>query len=325
MIKMMLQLTIAIFLASCANSGNEPAPSSTAEPKPSPGPQPEVKPNQSADVAIAKQGQIRFSLNQENLMDHVQAYVIGAADRHRASRESPNAQQFIIREIPDGTYDIMLTALDPDTLDAAQPTIYGKRINGIRIQDGDIVKLGGLDLGRTIALTGSVQAVSGTVGGAQVMVAGSDLKTTTDADGNFRLQGLPPGFHRLLIQKDGFHSGRIEAFSLREPESAAEPVAIGNIWLLAEQSDPAGLFSPATMDQPANELAVPFITLAPETTNEMRFAEQPDLEGIAWQPLKSSFQYTFTTAGEKTLYIQFAREGSQLSQVYRHDLSVELP
>lgn len=314
-----------VFFAACANSGDSTSEAPTPQ-KNEPAPTPVPPNSDSADASFETQGIIQFSLTQPELADSLQAYLVGKADTHQAVRESASSSRFSIRNVKPGRYDLVLTAVDPDSLDLSQPIIKGLRINGLQIADRPL-KLDALRLELTQTVQGEVHSIDGPIAGAEVRLVGTNYVAFTNRAGHYSIPGVPKGQHRLQVSKDGYHSGRIEFFRLEAGSSKnADPIQLQKMTLWeAGDLGPAILSSVDDEDNPAKQLAVEFILIPPETANMMRIGEQSDLTDVEWQALQTSLLYTFNNPGTKTLYVQFSKDRTQLSAVFERRVSIQLP
>lgn len=313
-------LFFVFVLTACANSGEQGEHGESNRTLP-------TGQHDSADARLQNAGSIEFNLAQTAFADSLQAYIVGKVENRRAQRSSEASNRFQINNLPAGRYDIILSAVDPQSLDDAKPLVYGLRINGVLVSEDRPAKLGDISLEPSQDLVGTVYSTKGPLAGAQVEFPGTDFVTITDRHGNYRIQGAPKGQHRLLISKDGFHSGRIEQLRLDAGSTEVrKPIALDSLtlWNNLSASGPA-ILSIHSEDNPARQLSVHFVLLPPETANLMRISEQEDLENAHWQPLQTSINYTFSNPGNKKLYVQYSRDRSQLSSILAREVVIQLP
>jgi len=80
----------------------------------------------------------------------------------------------------------------------------------------------------------------GGLGGIKISVSGTDLSTTTDANGGFQLRGVPPGLVRLLFEGPGA-SGSLDLEDVSQTEQISLSLVVsGSTIELAEQERIAG-------------------------------------------------------------------------------------
>lgn len=312
------------WLIGCANVGEDPSKQDPA----SKGTQPkgDESTNQNADAKPANQGDILISLADAKFTESLEAYIVGLADSHKASLASSDGASHVITKMGAGTYDLILTAVDPDTLGQAIPDIFGLRINGLRVREDRGLRLSNLNLEPSHTIRGRMQGHTSPLSGVEIRIDGTSLHAISDSDGNYEIRGVPVGLHRIVATKEGFHGGRLEKFRLSDTADAGSPFQLPELtlWQETEVSGP-GITSLASQATPADKLEVSFFLIAPETANQMRIGEQSDLSNQPWQALQSTFDYTFTSPGNKTLYVQVSKDGSQLSQIFTRQLSIQLP
>ncbi|MFW7380911.1 MAG: carboxypeptidase-like regulatory domain-containing protein [Oligoflexus sp.] len=315
---------LLFFSVACANAGDQPT-SDAAPPSLSPQPKPAPDDGSSADASFDTAGVIRFSLSQSQLADSLQAYIIGQAETHQAMRESATGSKFQIRNLSPGRYDVIFTAIDPATLSASQPSILGLRINGLQLSADRPLQLEPITLEATQTVSGKVHSVDGPMAGVEVRLTGTNYVAFTNAAGDYEILGVPKGHHRLSAQKEGFHPGKIELLRLEAGGTGGTIFELPELTLWENVNSGPGVLSPFDEENPAEQLAVLFVLIAPETANLMRVGEQVNLENASWQPLQTSLVYTFNNPGAKTLYVQFSKDRSQLSEIFQKEIVIQLP
>lgn len=314
-------LALAGMLSACANSGE--SNSATTSPAPTPIPQtppsnelPADDQSQSADQQVTG-GTIKVRLQDSELLPSLSGYIVGAQDRWLLEREAPASEDYIIRDLPAGRYDLIVLANRP--IDDETSQLLGQRINGIRVDLKRPSILRDVILSPTITLQGNVRRRESPLESATVGIPGTSLQATSDANGDYSITGVPIGQHHMTLTAEGFANGVISMLDITQ--SQEDPFDLPGILLLpAEEVPSTGLYPEFTTSP---ELTRVFIAQAPQTANQYRTSENADMSDASWQPLTSTFSYEFDSAGEKTLYIQFSQHGKQLSKVFSARLNIE--
>ena len=254
-------------------------------------------------------GKIRFYLADEQWVDGTEAFVIGQDNKARHISGS----EYVIDGLDSASYDLLVTN---------KKLALANRVNKIQVLDSKDAVIQSLELYPTLNLKGKVLADEESAVGAKVYIPGTPWNTTVTDDGFFSLEGISRGPHQLLIEKDGFYTGRIEALNIAK-DYAEQDFDLEIIRLWPERIKGPALVNSTSIELPSEELRVSLGLLAPKTANQMRVGSNRFLENLSWQPLQTSWQQSFPADGSYKVFVQFANNGQQLSQVYETTIYIE--
>ena len=312
---------LCLFVLSCANSGEtaKPADSETRAPTVR---VPETKPENSEDAVPVEQsisgGILKVRLTNFSEAIGISGYLVGFQDQHILERESPSSEDLVIRDLAEGRYDLIILAKQDASEDS--PSL-GRRISGIQISNGKINTLRDISLVPTIDIEGFVRSRESALAGVTAGIAGTSLQALSDEQGFYRIRSVPQGNHLIELSAETFQPARIDGFRVSASEDAASAISVPNMLLLpATEITGTGLYPESTS---FSTLDTVLVAVAPSTANQFRIADQSDLNQTAWQSLVTTLTYRFESPGTKTLYIQFARDGKQLSNIFQTQFDVE--
>ncbi|NRA67953.1 MAG: carboxypeptidase regulatory-like domain-containing protein [Pseudobacteriovorax sp.] len=294
-------LLFVTFALSCANSGEE---SEKSEPS-----------SQSRQVGIGDQdletnptSRIVLKFADNVSTTNLSGYVVGQAGIHLLGyNETYNF--FSFEQLPIAAYDIVILATGSDG------QAIGRRYNGVQVVEERNAVVSDITLPPLTRISGTVFTESGSAAeGSQVTVAGTNISTSVDAQGNYTVEGIPYGIHRFEYIASDFETGFIDLYKIEQPPEIGLPS------MILGKSSQLGL----SIIGEANSLQIPFLIRAPSAANQFRISQSQNFGDSNWQNLISHIRYGFTEEGPKQLFIQFSNNGTQLSTVYSLDFEIVL-
>lgn len=296
----LLGIYLVAFTISCANPGeNSNGNQQAAEAESSPE-------TLSADNTAKLPG-LTVTLRSDTKLDTLVGYILGKQDHLKIQRKG-SSNEFIIPEIPGGTYDLLIYTQDGEAS-------VGRRINGINIHPDGGSRIHDLELFDTITVSGSASLSTDSTSKITVGIPGSLFSTEVDTDGNYSIVGVPSGKHKLTFQAAGFEDSWIEVLDL--DTGSGEQAEM----ILTQQST-TGIYPVAISEFNHVGLALK----APDTANMFRISNtEEDLINQEWQSLASTHWMSFEREGEQTVFVQYSRNETNISAVFSSTFQAGTP
>lgn len=268
-------------------------------------------------------GQFVFKIGNLTGYESVSGYVVGKKDTLKLERASSG--EFFISNVPAGKFDVIIVATQPNSL-----------WNGLNLSDSSNGK--GIRLAKVESIAGtrtskedvSLEALSSIIGkvflsgqtnheGIDAYIPGTSFSAKTAADGSFTISGVPAGLQNLVLDHQGYHKGRIEALDVKASQGKLIP---DTTLLLSTGADG---FLVIENGVPSIDSRTVNLTIgATSDAVLMKISESITFEGAGWKPLATSIEYTFSTPGQKTLFVMFADSNGLASSPYRSEILVSL-
>lgn len=211
------------------------------------------------------------------------------------------------------------TAFTQVGLVSISPTnAHGKKIN-LSLQEGTAVNLPNITITTVGKISGNVKLQNGTDHtGIMVYIPGTSFLALTDAAGNFTITNVPEGdYSYLRASISGYKHSMLSTITVA---SNATTTVVDQL-LLIDTGATGSLLINTGAAVSANKM-VNVNVAASSTAILMLYSESSIFLNAAWEPLQSSFTYTFDTEGAKTLYIKFADANGLESPVYSDSITV---
>lgn len=143
--------------------------------------------------------------------------------------------------------------------------------------------------------------------GIFVSIPGTSFSTTTEANGHFTLEKLPPGTTKLSFEKPGYVPIVLPQIDVRSGYSTAVSVLL----VLVDGVHGAITINSGITTTLSRTVQVQLF--ASPTVSQFKLSENSGFAGADWQSMVTSISHTFTTDGSKTLYARFADDSGQNS------------
>lgn len=274
----------------------------------------------------AAAGQIVLSLDSDVAPESVSGYVVGKKDL--LTLERAISGEYFINNIPAGTHDVVIIGKSKSTAlwnlllgnDKSNSVDKGTRLKKVEVLNGARTKKEKVALPPLISASGIAKLADKTDhAGIQVYIPGTEYIALTASDGSFSISGVPVGIHNFFFEKDGYHRGQLE----EQDAKSGTNVLISDIHLAIDTGADGFILiqnGSALVDSRKVNLTIG----ATADAVLMKISEKDNFEGAGWQPLKSNFQYTFATPGDKTLYAMFANANGLASSPYSAKVKVDI-
>lgn len=195
---------------------------------------------------------------------------------------------------------------------------HGKKIN-VNLQDGTAVNLPNITITKVGKISGNVKlqnAADHT--GIMVYIPGTSFLALTDAAGNFTITNVPEGdYNYLRASISGYKHSMLSTIAV----ASNTTTTVRDQLLLIDTGATGSILINTGAAVSANK-QVTVNVAASSTAILMLYSESSIFLNAAWEPLQSSFTYTFDTEGAKTLYIKFADANGLESPVYSDSITV---
>ena len=259
--------------------------------------------------AVQEEVSFKISFGDGTNLDSLNGYLVGHQDSLSLSRLG-QTQEYVIPQVPKGSYDLIVVSQDQDGLSS------GIRINGINIRDGETSELQDVYLYEAASVSGNVsQRGSSAASPSTISIPGTHFQTEADESGNFQIQGVPKGKHKLEYKAIGFQNGSVDLLQLQSGDTLELPQMF-----LTDETE-RGLF----IGDSSSLNAVGVILNPPLSTNMVRISEDETFTGVNWQRLSTTVWYSFVDGGEKTLYVQFSQDQTNISTIFSRSFTVSEP
>ena len=259
--------------------------------------------------AVQEEVSFKISFGEGTNLEPLMGYLVGHQVTLSLSRLG-QTQEYVIPKVPKGSYDLLIVSEDQEGLSS------GIRINGINFRDGETSKLEDVYLYEAASVSGNVSQIGSSVTGTStVSIPGTHFQSEADDSGNFQIQGIPKGVHKLEYNATGFQNGSVDLLQLQPGDTLELPQMF-----LTDETD-RGLF----IGDSSSLNAVGIILNPPLNTNMVRISEDETFTGVSWQRLSTTVWYSFVDGGEKTLYVQFSQDETNISSVFSRTFTVTEP
>lgn len=286
-----LACTTLVTILSCSPAGDTPV-STPAD-------------NTDADAAPQEPSlSVTFSIT--NQVDLFHAYLAHHQETYQITQSDESS--FVMPKVADGTYDLVVQG--SDNLGKS----LGIRVNGIKVRENYPVTLENIDLLPTATISGSVKFSAGYALGARVWIEGTAMSADVNDAGNYILDQVPKGKHKLMVEADGYQTGFMELISVMAGDSI-----LLDPFILSDAPQDTGIQAIFFEEKTG------FLITPPPYTNLMRIGSDPEFTSNPWMPLASSLWLDLGNSGEKTIYVQFSAQETNLSSVFTSTFTVPAP
>lgn len=317
-----IRLALAIGLSvACSNpgkSGGTDTPKASGENKQSEDARP-IAPN----PTDASGTRIVMSFKNLAALKNITGYVVDGVDQH--GFKSIDSARYAFFSMKPGRYDIIVEGQRAgDNSSQSSVTAVGIRINGLTVKAGeDTLVREAIELLPTFAIKGQARIFEALTHGAiQVEIPGTRIKTKTETDGTFTLAGVPNGSHSIVASNPDYLDASYESRNW----SAQDTLELKAVTLLPQDKAlPTGVHYKGEGMIPNEENLITVFMTRPAGMNKMRISETADFAAAAWQDYQSSLDWKFTSGGERKIFVQFAKDQTQLSAVFHADIPLAQP
>jgi len=301
MVTRAVALGLALVEFGCAKPGIRTSPEGTSQ-------------QVSEDLGLSTNpGSIAVSLDKAAGVDKISGYIV--ADPILQKIDDPNISKLslMFTDLPPASYDIIIR-------ENSNTNAKGVRVNGIKVASDQISRIKLDSLPEARSLSGKVTDIEGKGIEARVSIWGTDIQTNSNSSGEYTLEGVPLGKHRLLFSSEGYIDGKITGLNVSK-SSFDQPGQM----ILNNASEKPLAFAVAIKNAKASTLNVPFFLIAPADANQVRLSEDDTFSDAKWQAFSSVVFFEFSEQGDKKLYAQFSKDGGSLSEILFTELSITLP
>jgi hypothetical protein len=296
-----LVLTIGLaLLSACSNAGKGDGDAKGAA----------VNPNSELGADLTKPSRILVTPKTE--WTGLKGYIVGRAESTALAPVADQPGKYGFQNLEAGLYGIVLEAQQQGADGKNHPVAL--KISGVSVGESSDAQIRDIELKPYIQLDGRAvldgRSSEGHAG-IEVAVSGTPLKTTTAADGSYRLEGVPQGEHALALKMDGFHPGFILEKSYATTEQVPTiALADEGIRLDTGVHYVGGPLALKTTQKISLQLK------APRPMNYFRHATgNESIESKPWQLLRSSFELDLPS-GQPNVQVQYSLDQRQLSPIY---------
>ena len=274
-------------------------------------------PRADAPANEGETGSLTVTLSRSVDRDTVAGYIVGYPDTLKLEKLSSG--HFAIKNVPAGNHDVIIRAKSA-TSDIVNLQSNAKNL-AIRLKEQSFSAQANLDLGNlTLPEAGSVTGnvtLASTLSpkNATIVFDGTDYTTTPDDAGNFTIDAVPVGEHTLSYDQFGYVSVE-QAVTIVE----ATPTAANNA-ALAIATSSSGIISPTSSVASGNTGS--FSVSPPEGSVQMMVSENSNFSGGVWIDVATTTNYTFSSSGEKTIYIKFKNAADLESTTYTTTITID--
>lgn len=268
---------------------------------------------------IPSAGRLEFQVSTQIDPCSVKAYVVGLKDESKQTRVDHDS--FVLDQVPEGQQDVIIEGRLQTSFAINTDRQRGIRINNLDFVAGSVVKRGLIDLPAVGSITGTATLVnSRDHAGIHVYIPGTGYDASTDQDGNYTISPwVVAGRQNLFFEKDGYYRGQLEGIEvlpglIHRAESIQLSLSTGAKGFI-EINQGADVVSSLTVNLSIG---------ATEDAALMSISESSSFEDAKWEPLKTSKSYTFSSAGQKTLYIKFADQNGLESNPFSDSILIDL-
>ncbi len=269
--------------------------------------------------APAAAGLLVFSIPVEINPCSVAGFVVGYQDDLKVAMAQDGT--YFITNVPGGAHDIIVTGQPA----VASSLVEANKINAVRFDKVEFLNgvkknKGKIELPPAGAITGVARlAGQSSHSGIHVYIPGTGYDATTDDSGNYTISSVPVGSNNLYLEKDGYHRGQVEGLSIASEKPTNAPEIALRLSTGAE-----GFLVIANGESISKSRTVSLSIGASKSAVLMKVGETDTFNNISWQPLVTSSSYTFSTPGEKTLFVKFSDANGLESSPFDDSISVDI-
>lgn len=277
------------------------------------------------EAGPADSGTIRVTLADESLLEQVEAYVLDQnLDMYRLNRITDNGgnRYLSASALPIGSYDLILKQSRSSTGNYIK-RLQAHRINGVDIRSGKPQVIEDLKLYPSYTVTGQIKSRDGSGVSATLTLPGTKIEAISGNDGSFEIKNVPVGKHQIRVDALNFHTGVFENLVLPINADTEPSLNFGALYLSPADLE-LGIYT-LSKSQIARDFKVNFLAIAPADKNQMRISEFSDFSGAPWIPLRSSFSHVFNDGGQRNLFVQFAKNGTAVTEIFSVEIDIQLP
>ena len=268
---------------------------------------------------------LTFQVEENIDKSSVTGYVVGRQDLKVVSGVDVQGQTiFGIVGMPEGKHDVLISA---QSIDGSNQ--HGIRLNDVAILKDQTTDLGVLRLPEIGNITGKVTlAGKDDHSGIHVYIPGTGFDATTDTDGYYLISPFVlEGINNLYFEKDGYSRGQIEGINV----IGGQVTAVSDMNLILS-SGANGSIVMNLGEESTNSRTVNVNIEASENAVMMMLSENANFVGASWQPIKTSFEYEFTSddaskfnsGNDNSLYVRFTDENGLESATFSDSIEVNL-
>jgi hypothetical protein len=301
-----LFLTLLGFGA-CKNDDSKPAPAPTAVSD-------ETAATDDENSAYASAGKliVTFEPKEGAGPETVAGAKVSVAGHPEADGVTDEQGLAVLNSVTAGTISIIATSSEATAL-TTTAAAYGIKIDDVVVKAGEENDIGSHVFKETGGVSGIVSFFENPnnldLVGSDIFVPGTSFAAKTDENGRFSLQGLPVGNYALRIQHVGFAVLDMEVSIAEGQITELEPVALslsrGPEGTITIHHDMSEIISGVTKRLSTSRTVSVNLTYDSDAAL-MRISDEPSFLSRAWEPVASTYAWTFAADGEQTLYIQFS-------------------
>lgn len=189
----------------------------------------------------------------------------------------------------------------------------------VEIETGQIFDIGTQE----ITLAGKIQGKATLAGqtdstGIKVYIPGTSLQATTDATGAYLISNVPEGTYELRFESTGYMTLTLTGIVV-----AAGQTNIVIAESLSISTGASGGILIANGSPYSTSRTVTISTSATSNTTLMQISESANFIGATWQPIAAATSYTFSSDGQKRLYIKFSDANGLESAPVSDDITID--
>jgi len=155
--------------------------------------------------------------------------------------------------------------------------------------------------------------------GIMVYIPGTSFMALTDASGKFTISDVPEGTYLILrAEKDGYNYSSLSNITVQ----SSKTTTVSNQMLLVS-TGAKGAIVINNGDSITTSRTVDVNVSATDNAILMVLAEEPTFQNVSWETIQSYTTHTFTSDGDKTLYIKFADANGLESTTYSDSITID--
>ena len=280
---------------------------------------------------------LTFNVDEDIDKGSVRGHIVGHPNlKVLAGIDEKGNQLFGIKDVPAGSYDLLVTAKSKDSSStdglmlSAGNEKRGLRLNDIKVVLDKNTHLGVLKLPAIGNLSGRATLLGASDhSGIHVYIPGTGFDATTDAQGNFLISPFVlEGINNLYYEKDGYSRGQIEHINIK----GGQLTEVGDLKLILSSGSDGAIILNHGDKKTTNKRIVDVNVESSDNAVLLMISQNSHFENSIWEPIKTSFKFemtsdnpTFFVPGKsQPLYVKFSDTNGLESPVFSDSVNISI-